>query len=248
MMHCGRMLASVAIPGFALLGCDSTSPFVVTPTPVASQVRFDSLGQSTALVGWDISVVVRVTDAGGNTIPGATNPVTVGYTRIGPLGMTVAPDGLFGPTTVAAMNGVATFSGLSFHKSGIYTLSAIAPGLSGTTSGSLTMLSGPITRLVFVTQPPNGTAGGALAPFSLLQVDDYGNVISSPPGGSYSATLSLGNNPTGAALGGTLTAQGFGVFTLTFDNVSIDKPGTGYTLVATSSRGWTVTSAPFNIQ
>jgi hypothetical protein len=78
------------------------------------------------------------------------------------------------------------------------------------------------------------------------QVDVYGNGMSLPPGPPYSVTISLGNNPGGAALGGTLTAQGFGSLAMTFGNVSIDKPGTGYTLVATSG-GRTVTSAAFSI-
>ena len=160
--------------------------------------------------------------------------------------MTVAPDGLFGPTTVVAVNGVATFSGLTFHKSGTYALSATASGLSGA-GGQLTVQAANMTKLMFVTQPPNGTAGAALAPFSVQQVDDYGNGLSLPPGPSYSATLSIGSNPSGASLAGTLSAQNPGVVALTFGNVSIDKPGTGYTLVATSGSR-TVTSAPFSIQ
>ena len=228
-------------------GLDSAVSQLFTITPgTASQLRFNSFAYSLILVASDIPAVVQVTDAGGNTVPGATNTVTVGYTRTGSFGMTVAPDGLSGPTTVAAVNGVATFSGLTFHKSGSYTLSATASGLSGATSDYFLMQAASMTKLMFVTQPSDGTAGAALAPFSVQQVDDYGNGLSLPPGPSYGATLSMGNNPTGAALGGTLTAQGFGVTALTFGDISIDKPGTGYTLVATSGT-WTVTSAPFSI-
>jgi hypothetical protein len=220
--------------------------FAVMPGP-ASQLRFGALNPSMTLVAGDIQAVVRVTDAAGNLVPDATNPVTLAYTRAGSFGLTVAPDGLFGPTTVAAVNGVATFDGLSFHKSGFYTLSATAPGLSGATSDPLTVQAASPTKLIFITPPSDGTASLTLAAFSVLQVDDYGNGASIPPGGNYSATLSLGNNPTGAALGGSLTVSGFGVGPLTFDDVSIDKPGTGYTLVATSG-GRTVTSAPFSIR
>jgi hypothetical protein len=223
-----------------------SQPFAITPGP-ASQLRFDAFDNPYVSAGSDIPAIVRVTDAGGNTVLGATNPVTVSYTRTGPYGTTVAADGLFGPTTVAAVNGVATFSGLTFDKSGTYTLSATTSGLSGATSGQLTIQAASMTKLMFVTQPTNGGAGTALASFSVQQVDEYGNGLSLPPGPTYSATLSIGSNPSAAALGGTLTAQGPGVTALTFGNVSIDKPGTGYTLVATSV-GRTVTSAPFNIQ
>ena len=235
-----RLVASVT-------GLESATshPFVVVPGP-ASQIRFDPFPSFTILVATDIPAVLRVTDAGGNTVADATTPVTLAYTRTGPMGMTVAPDGLFGPTTKVALNGVVTFSGVTLHKSGLYTLSATAPGLVGATSGPLTVQAAAMTKLIFVTQPTDAAASTRLAPFSVQQVDDYGNGMSLPPGGNYSATLSMGNNPTGAVLGGTLTASGFGATGLTFDDVSLDKPGTGYTLVATSG-GRTITSAPFSI-
>jgi hypothetical protein len=220
--------------------------FAIVPGP-AAQLRFDTpLDPSLIMVGADIPAVVQVTDAGGNSVPDATNAVTLSYTRTGPFGMTVAADGLFGPTTKAAVNGVVTFSGVSFHKSGLYTLSAAAPGLAGATSGPLTVQAASMTKLIFVIQPSDGTASTPLPAFSVQQVDDYGNGVSLPPGGTYSATLSMGNNPTGAALGGTLTASGLGATALTFNDISLDKPGTGYTLVATSG-GRTITSAPFSI-
>lgn len=235
-----RLVASVT-------GLESAEsrPFVIIPGP-ASQLRFDPINPSPIPVASDLPAVVRITDAGGNPVPDATNPVTLSSTRTGPFGMSVATDGLFGPATQAAVNGVVTFSGLTIHKSGGYTLSATSPGLSGTTSGPFTVQAAAMTRLIFVTQPSDGTAGTPLAAFSVQQVDDYGNGLSLPPGPSYSATLSMGNNPTGAALGGTLTVSGLGVTALTFKGVSLDKPGTGYTLVATSD-GRTLTSTPFSV-
>jgi len=236
-----RLVASVAD-----LGSWMSQPFTVKPGP-PSKLQFDSSQPSLSFqVGSDIPAVVRVTDAAGNTVPDATNSVTVGDTRTGSIGMTVAPDSLFGPVTQPAVNGVATFSGLSIHKSGLYSLSATSAGLAAATSGQLTMMAGPMAKLIFVTQPSDGTASTPLATFSVQQVDVYGNGMSLPPGPPYSVTISLGNNPGGAALGGTLTAQGFGSLAMTFGNVSIDKPGTGYTLVATSD-GRTVTSAAFSI-
>jgi hypothetical protein len=292
MMTFGRTLVGVALCGFALLGCDSTSPVVATrlafstqPAPgivstqplgdvrvsvlsadgriatgTAYQVTISLSASDTAahlagtttvapaliLVGSDIPAVVRITDAGGNALPGATNPVTLAATRTLPFGTTVATDGLFGPATRAAVNGVVTFRGLTVHESGVYALPASSPGISGATSGSLTVQAGPMTRLIFVTQPSDGTANTPLAAFSVQQVDDYGNGASLPPGGVYGATLSTGNNPGGAALRGTLTVSGFGVGALTFNDVSLDKPGTGYTLVVTSE-GRTLTSTPFSI-
>ena len=59
-------------------------------------------------------------------------------------------------------------------------------------------------------------------------------------------TIALGNNPTGATLGGTLTVNTVkGV--ATFSNLSINQIGTGYTLVASSPNLPAAISAPFNI-
>ena len=236
-----RLVASVT-------GLESavSHPFSIVPGP-AAQLHFDPFVHFPILVAADIPAVVRITDAGGNPVADATNPVTLGYTRTGQFGMTVAEDGLFGPATQTAVNGVATFTGLTFHKSGGYTLSATSPGLAGGTSDPLTIQAAAMTRLIFVTQPSDGTAGAALAAFSVQQVDDYGNGLSLPPGPSYGATLSLGNNPTGATLRGTLTVSSLGVTALTFNDISLDKPGTGFTLVATSGNR-TITSAPFSIR
>jgi hypothetical protein len=195
------------------------------------------------------SAVVRVTDDAGNTITDATNTVTLGYTRSGDFGFTMAPDGIFGTTTATAVNGVATFNGLSFQKSGLYQLTAVADGLGQGTSVGYTIDAESMTRLLFRTQPQSGTAGAALGAFSVQQVDAYGNGVSYPPRSSYDVTISLGNNPTGATLGGTLTVKApAGVLPADFGDITISKPGTGYTLVATSPGLASVTSAPFNIQ
>jgi hypothetical protein len=232
----------VAMPVFADV---MSQPFTVVPGP-ASLLRFGGLGL--VGVGLEVPAVVRITDAGGNTVPDATNAVTVGYTRTGEFGITVAPDDSFGPVTATAVNGVATFHGLTFHKSGTYTLSAIASGLSGTTSTNVNILGMSATRLIFIAQPPNGSASTILAPFTVQHVDDYGNGLGlpfGPQGQAFNVTLSLGSNPTGATLGGTLSVFNVGS-AYTFTNITIDKPGT-YTLVATSGTR-TVTSAPFTIQ
>lgn len=57
--------------------------------------------------------------------------------------------------------------------------------------------------------------------------------------------LALGNNPGGATLLGTLTTTA-NAGTALFDLVGIDRPGTGYTLVA-STEGFATTSAPIDI-
>jgi hypothetical protein len=67
------------------------------------------------------AVQVELQDSQGNVLTGSTSGVTVS------LGENPAGGQLLGPTTVAAVNGVATFSGLSLRKAGNgYTLVASA--------------------------------------------------------------------------------------------------------------------------
>lgn len=225
--------------------------FSVTPGP-AAKLAFDTPAQPVPTISMVQPFVARILDAAGNRVTTASNAVTLTVTRTGPFGFTVAPDDIFTPTTTSAVNGVVTFTGVTFHKSGLYTLAASSPGLTSA-STSLSMMNGALTRLLFVTQPTNATAGTAIPAFTVQPVDDYGNATSLPPGPPYTVTIALASNPGGATLGGTLSVnQSPGIAAATFSNVIIDKPGTGYTLVASwtplGGTTRTVTSAPFNVQ
>jgi hypothetical protein len=77
---------------------------------------------------------------------------------------------------------------------------------------------------------------------SVQAVDPFGNVDLTFKG---QVTLALGNNPTGAILGGTLTANaagGVATFIL-----QISKPGQAYTLQATSNGLGGGASAPLAV-
>ena len=196
---------------------------------------------------------VWVTDAAGNLVSSATSSVTIGLTRTAAFGLTVSTDdGVYGTTTRTAVAGVAEFDDLSVHRSGAYTISATGGGLVPATASGF--VGGcDMDRLVFLRQPSDGTAGAALGTFSVLRVDAYGNATSEQhsPGPSYSVTIALGSNPAGAVLSGTQTVMGPGTSSRDFSDISIDKPGTGYTLVARSSTTGTQltgTSAPFTIR
>jgi hypothetical protein len=89
---------------------------------------------STALPLTTITPAVQVTavDALGNAVPSFTGSVTI---TIGKNGGLLVPGTLSGTTTVAAVNGVATFSNLSIDQPGNgYTLKVTASGLTGTES------------------------------------------------------------------------------------------------------------------
>src|SRR5205823_4464250 len=143
--------------------------------------------------------------------------------------------------TVAAVAGVATFSGLSIDKAGTgYTLTATGAG--STTSAAFNITAGTATQLVFSVQPSTTTAGAAITPAVEVSAEDAsGNTAT---GFTGNITVAIGKNPSSGTLKGTLThAAVSGV--ATFSGLSIDKVGTGYTLTATGAGS--TTSAAFNI-
>lgn len=228
-------------------GLDSTvsASFRISAGP-AVRLSFDPVSSSPVTAGGIIPLVVRATDAAGNPAL-ASGTVTIGFSRDGPFGVTTAPDAIFGSTTAALLDGVATFDGTNFQKTGLYTLSASAPPLVVATNAHLTVQSGQMTHLAFVAQPADGSVDVSLAPISVQQFDQYGNGWSIPPGPPYSVTLALGVKPAGATLHGTTTRTVFGSTPAIFDDIVIDRPGNGYTLIATSGT-MSVTSAPFAVK
>ncbi len=102
------------------------------------------------------------------------------------------------------------------------------------------------SSILFVQQPTSVNATQTMTPPVTLQVRDGYGVIA--PG--VSVTLTLGNDTTGATLsGGAATTDVNGV--ATFAGLTIDKLGTGYTLIATVTGGTgtftPATSAPFDV-
>jgi len=101
---------------------------------------------------------------------------------------------------------------------------------------------GIVAAAIFSGQPANGTAGAMLSPVSVTLVDANGNQTTA----ANPVTISLGSNPGGAALSGTLSRNASnGV--ATFNDLRLDRVGNGYTLVASSGNVAPITSSPFNI-
>src|SRR5207247_6072918 len=84
------------------------------------------------------AVVVQIQDTNGNLVTASTAAVTISST----------PSGLSGTLTVNAVNGVATFSTLSFNTPASYTLTAAASGLTSVTSNPFTISAGSGNKLV----------------------------------------------------------------------------------------------------
>jgi len=217
----------------------TSNPFNIIVGPAA---KFALVTQPTNTVaGMPISpaVTVKVLDANGNPVLTATNAVTIAIGK--------NPNGgiLSGTLTVNAVNGIATFAGLSINAAGTgYTLTVTAPNLTGAVSAAFNITPGPAAKLLFGTPPITAMAGMAITPPVTVQVQDaYGNVVNAT---TTAVTLAIGANPSSGTLSGILTVNAVnGV--ATFPALSINKAGTGYTLTATATGVTGATSTAFNL-
>src|SRR5262249_12002787 len=99
-------------------------------------------------------------------------------------------------------------------------------------------------KLDFITQPLFGSPGGVITPAIQVAIRDaYGATITNA---SVPVTISLATNPTAATLSGTLTRTAVNGIA-TFNDLSIDKAGTGYRLAASASGLTGATSDPFDV-
>src|SRR5207253_94486 len=102
------------------------------------------------------------------------------------------------------------------------------------TAGTFTMshlvdvYPGRPTHVVFVTNPSNTVAATLLSPaVQAALADQFGNLLNA--GGSI--TMSIGTNPGGGTLSGTLSLQVINTGIEKFSDLFINKVGSGYTLV-----------------
>src|SRR5207247_1915229 len=134
----------------------------------ATQLVFN-VQPSTTTAGTAITPAVEVTaqDAEVGRATGRDGNITVA------IGTNPSSGTLSGTKTVAAVAGVATFSGLNIDKVGTgYTLTATGAG--STTSAAFNITAGTATQLVFNVQPSTTTAGTAITPAVEVTAQDAG--------------------------------------------------------------------------
>jgi hypothetical protein len=170
------------------------------------------------------NVSVQVRNAAGTTAVGATNVVTLA------IGTNPSSGTLSGPITANAVNGTATFSGVSINNVGQdYTLTASATSLTGATSGPIDVVSNAATQLTF---SPTGLTVLKDQPFAFTVTlrNALGGVVTTS---SDTVTVAIGTNPANGTLTGVKKVTALnGV--ANFSGLSIDSVGVGYMLTATS--------------
>ena len=234
----GTTAGIIDITATAPFGTPAAQAFTVTSS-AAALLSFQ-VQPSNATGGITIApaIEVAIKDAAGNPTASTAN-VTIA------IGTNPGAGVLSGTLTVAAVAGVATFTNLSISAAGVgYTLVASSAALTGATSTAFNVIAGGAQGLAFLVQPTDATAGVALAPAVKVRVlDALGNLLTSS---TANITLALGTNPGAGALAGTLTVAAVaGV--ATFNGVSINKSGVGYTLAATSGALTAPVSTAFTI-
>ncbi len=187
---------------------------VVTTQPPASVTAGTSFG-----------LTVTAENTSGNVDTSFNGTVAVALTN-NPGGATLG-----GTLTATAQNGVASFSDLTLDKVGVgYTLFVSTSSVGGATTDAFDVTPAAATQLILTSQPPSDVVAGSPFGLTVAAEDPYGNVDTNFVG---SMTVGLKANPSGATLGGTLSATAqAGV--ATFSDLTIDQVGIGYTLQVSS--------------
>jgi hypothetical protein len=125
-----------------------------------------------------------------------------------------------------------------------YTVTAVYHSWTAASAASGAVIVRTATKLEFTGQPSNTSAGSAISPAVAVTVEDAaGNAV---PVAGRSVTVAIGTNP-GGTLSGTTTANTDASGVATFNNLSINNAGVGYTLATTSSGITGATSIAFNV-
>ncbi len=137
-------------------------------------------------------------------------------------------------TTIADTNPIRVLSISS--PSGLNSIQVAAP-----------FKAGPPSRLAFLVQPLNSPAGlSSMNEIQLAVQDAQGNLITTGAAASSSIALTISNNVNGAILTGTnpvVATNGLAIF----NNLGVDRTGTGYRFVANAGVLNPSTSNSFNI-
>lgn len=146
---------------------------------------------------------------------------------------------------MAAVNGVATFSGLALNRVAAgYTLQVNGGGLISDITPLLTVSAGAATQLALVIQPPSSINPGTGFGLTVSAQDSFGNLNTNFVG---TVTVTISSNPNNGTLGGTTSlnaVNGVAVFT----NLTLSQAGNGYVLRVASPGILPTTTSPINVK
>ncbi len=162
----------------------------------------------TGTAGTGFSVSVTAEDASGNVDPTYTGNIT--------MNLASNPGGNLAQVTVAASQGVATFSGLVLDTAGGYSVAATAPGLSAANPSNFSIVAAAASRLVLTQQPPSSVSTGAGFPVTLVAKDKFNNLTTF----SGSVYVALSSSPGTILTSGVMNGP-----SLTFPSLTLSSAG-----------------------
>jgi hypothetical protein len=184
---------------------------------------------------------VAVLDSNGAVVP--TSSIAIRVRIVAGTGTVRAH--LRGVTDMYADSGVATFPTINLDSAGTgYQLVASAPGLPDTVSAPFDIVPAPPARMAFVVQPSGTLAGALVSPgVRVVVLDSLNNIVSSS---SATITIAIDSNPVAGVLSGT-TVRNAASGAASFTDLSLNKSGDRYRLMATSPGLPAVSSLPFGV-
>ncbi len=212
----------------------TSNPFQITPGPpsgatseiTANPTSIPADGSSTS------AITVRLRDSFGNPLTGGGANVTLS-TTLGTLGP-VADNG----------NGTYTATLTSSTTTGTATISGTVNGanISSTATVTFTLVGQPM--LVVDEQPEDTPVGEPISPPVVVRVvDGLGSTLTDFTG---NVTATLASNPGGATLSGDLV-ESIQNGIATFDDLRLNRPGSGYRLGFSTPGAAGATSAAFSV-
>src|SRR5262249_52647725 len=182
----------------------NTSPTITVGGGTPRKLTLQTQPSSTATAGVPFAQqpVIAVQDAGGNLVATDNGRVITVARGLG----TAALQGTLTATTV---NGLATFTNLSYNLAETITLNFTASGLTGVSSGNVAVGTGPCTKLQLLVPGETAAAGtssgktgtpsaqvvGGTFPVTINAVDSFYNLIN-----TVSDTVALSSSDSTASL------------------------------------------------
>jgi hypothetical protein len=220
------------------LPASRSAPFDVTAGAATMLVLRSSL-PATSEAGVTLSALtVEAQDGFGNLAADFTGTVTA------TLGVNPTATTLSGTTSLPAIGGLVSFTALQLTRAGTgYTIALSANSLTGVETSPFDVTPAAAAVLTITEQPPTTVPVGQDFSLTAEVRDAFGNVT---PSFTDSVRVTIGASPGEATLGGT-TARLPSSGVVTFDNLSLDQGGDGYTLVVAAGSLTSATSTAIDV-
>jgi hypothetical protein len=233
---------SSSAPGIVSVSTTGMARALAVGGPVTVRATVDGVEGTAAISVSPVAVArVSVTPNPVNLSAGGTMQLTA--TAYDAAGGALPGRSFFWESSAPAIAPVTT-GGLVIAQAdgGPVIITASTGGRSGTTSVSVAPR--PATRLGFLQQPTSTLQGHVIVPAIRVAIQD--DLLHTVTSATNSVTIALATNPSGATLAGTTTVTAVGGIA-TFNDLSVNRNATGYTLFATATGLSAAISAPFDV-